>query len=193
MVAATSASTFSDFAQSWSHISGYHATITVFEREGKRTDNRVLTYEFSKPSHAVMHVLSGKDAGATLTWNGGPTLIGKKGHGFMSMFTKTFRLHDPTVTTVRGSSIDELSYASILRHLEQNREHLKDYPSNVIDGAPTRAISFVATSPATDAGLSREEFIFSQNTHLPIRVLGFEGKLLVRQVDFSHVTFVPQH
>jgi hypothetical protein len=64
----------------------------------------------------------------------------------------TALLHDPLVTTLRGSSIDQLSFGAI-----------------------------------PDAGLTREVVELSAQTHLPLRVLGYEGSTLVRRIDFSNV------
>jgi len=185
MVGPASTSVLDDFAQAWMSISAYHVTVSVFEQRNSDTYNRVLAYQFEKPSHAVMRVVSGKNAGATLTWNGGDTLVARKGSGLMSMFTKTFSIHDPIVTTLRGSSIDELSYGAILARLQQHQQQIMESRSEAIEGVPTVTLSLVSASALAPMSLNREDIIFSQKSHLPIRVLDFEENALVRQVDFQ--------
>jgi hypothetical protein len=63
-----------------------------------------------------MHVLSGPNAGVAVVWGGGTTVIAHRGSGLAAMFKKTFALHDPQATTIRGSSIDQLSFGAILLH-----------------------------------------------------------------------------
>jgi hypothetical protein len=55
------------FAQAWASIAAYSATVTVFERKGTQVENLVLNYSFRKPSSVMVHVVSGPNAGGTLT------------------------------------------------------------------------------------------------------------------------------
>ncbi len=175
------------FAGAWAGITGYSATVTIFDQKGTQTQNVVFDYIFSKPSNVTVHVIAGPNAGVTLTWNGGQTVVARRGSGLAAMFKRTFSLHDPLVTTLRGSSIDQLSFGAILAHGEQEAGSLSAGPGEVIDGIPTNAVTLALAASAADAGLTREVVELSRATHLPMRVLGYEGSALVRKVDFSNI------
>lgn len=175
------------FASAWSRITAYSATITVFERKGEQVQNLVFDYAFRKPSGATLHARLGPNAGATLLWNGGSTIVGQRGSGLAGLFKKTLPLHDPLVTTIRGSSVDELSFGAILAHAEQMPGTISEFSGEIIGGLATDAVTLIPAVPDSNAALSREVVEISTTTHLPARILGYEGALLVRKVEFSNV------
>jgi hypothetical protein len=138
-----------------------------------------------------VRVIKGPNAGVTLKWGGGPTVQATRGGGlFAALFKRTISLHDPLVTTIRGSSIDELSYGAILAHAEQTAGTLSESPGDQIDDAATDSLTLIPRDPAADTGFTREVIDISTATQLPIRILAYEGTTLVRKIDFSNV--VPQ-
>jgi outer membrane lipoprotein-sorting protein len=175
------------FANAWAGIKGYSATITVYERKGGVIQNMFLDYTFRKPSSATMSVIRGPNAGVTLVWNGGSTVVAHKGSGLTAMFKRTFPLHDPQVTTIRGSSIDQLSFSAILAHALQTAGPISQSPGPTISGVVTDAVTLIPAKPANDTGLTREVVEISRTTHFPVVVLGYAGQTLVRTVDFSNV------
>lgn len=177
------------FARTWTNITAYSATITVFERKGTTTQNAVFDYTFHKPSTATVHYNSGPNSGVTAVWNGGNSVVAHRGSGLTALFKKTFALHDPAVTTIRGSSIDQLSFAAILAHAQDTPGPTSQSTGPVIDGVTTEAITLIPTSSGADAELTREIVDISTTTNLPLRVLGYEGETLVRQIDFSSIKF----
>jgi hypothetical protein len=183
----SAAQDLNSFAQAWASIAAYSATVTVFERKGTQVENLVLNYSFRRPSSVMAHVVSGPNAGGTLTWDGGATVVARRGTGLAALFKKTFSLHDPGVTTIRGSSIDQLSFGAILAQAQQGGGTLSEAGPDVIDGVATDAVTLVPADPAADAGLTREVVELSAVTHLPVRLLGFEETTLVREIDFSKV------
>jgi hypothetical protein len=72
------------------------------------------------------------------------------------LFKKTMSLQDPQVTTIRGSSIDQLSFGAILAHGQQTPGTLSRGPGDVINGVATDAVTLITADPAADAGLTRE-------------------------------------
>jgi hypothetical protein len=180
-------SAWAAFRHTWATITGYSATVTLFERKGTRVQNSVFSYTFSKPSSATVHFTKGTNAGATVVWGGGSTVVAHRGAGLMGMFKKKFSLHDPRVMTIRGSSIDELSFAAILTHSQGTAGIVSQRPGPMIGGVPTEAVTLVPTSPATDAGLTREIVDISTTSGLPMRIYGYEGATLMRRVDFANV------
>lgn len=184
----TRSSTLSAFERAWSGVQAYTATITLFEKQGSKVQRAVYTYTFSKPSQATLHVVSGASAGDTLRWDGGTTVVASHGSGLLSIIKKKFSLHDPSVTTIRGSSVDELSFGAILAHAQSIRGTLRPGAITTVDGVATQPLTLIPALNASDAGYTREVVALSTTTHLPVRVLGYSGRTLVREVTFSQVT-----
>ncbi len=175
------------FTNAWAGVKGYSATDTVYERKGTVIQNMVFTYTFSKPSSATMTVIRGPNAGGTLVWSGGSTVVAHKGTGLTAMFKRTFSLHDPQVTTIRGASIDQLSFSAILAHGLDTAGPITQKPGPVISGVATDTVTLIPAKSANDTGLTREVIEISRTTHFPVAVLGYAGQTLVRTVDFSNV------
>lgn len=179
------------FEGAWTGISGYTATVTVFERRGDEVQNVAFAYTFDKPSSATVHVIKGPNAGVTLVWNGGDSVIAHRGSGLAALFKKTMSLHDPLVRTIRGSSIDQLSFAAILAHAQNTAGPVSESFGPVIDGVPTADVTLIPASSTTNTGLTREVVDISLSTSLPVRVLGYNETTLVRQIDFTNVRVKP--
>jgi outer membrane lipoprotein-sorting protein len=175
------------FSRAWADIVGYSATVTIFEKKGTQVQHVVFDYNFRKPSRATVHVVQGPNAGVTLVWNGGSTMAAHRGSGFIAQFKRTVSLHDPLVTTIRGSSIDQLSFGAILTHAQQTAGAVSQSRGPRIGGVTTEAVTLIPTSSASDAGLTHEVVDISTSTHFPMRVLGYNGGTLVRSIDFSNV------
>jgi len=175
------------FKEAWANITAYRTTITIFEQKGTEVQNVVFDYNFRKPSSATVRCVTGPSAGITLEWSGGDTVVAHRG-GLLAFFKKTHSLHDPQVVTIRGSSIDQLSFGAFLTHSRGTPGTISQAAGPTILGIPTEAVILVPTSSVTDTGLTREIVDLSKPTNLPLRVLGYDGDALVRQIDFSDVT-----
>lgn len=175
------------FKDAWTNITAYSTTATIFEQNGTQTQNSIVDYTFRKPSSATLHVIKGFVTGVTLVWNGGDTVVAYRGKGLLAFFKRTLSLHDPQAETIRNSSIDKLSFAAIFSHARDMPGSLSQDFGPMILGIPTEAVTFIPTSSVADSGLSREIVDLSTISHLPLRLLGYEGKTLVRQVDFSNI------
>ena len=180
--------TLEQFASAWAGVSAYTAAIAVFERKDAQTQNVALDYAFRKPASVTVHVNAGPNAGVTMVWSGGASVVAHRGSGFAALFKKTLSLHDPQATTIRGSSIDQLSFGAILAHAQQEAGTLTEAPQAAVDGGNVEAVTLMSADPATNAGLTREIVEISTSTHLPVRVIGYAGTNLVRQIEFSNVS-----
>ena len=163
----------------------------VFERQGTEVQSSVPEYTFCKPSSATVHFTEGANAGVTVVWNGGNTVVAHRGTGLMALFKKTFSLHDPRVTTIRQSSIDQLSFASILAHAQSTPGMVSQDVGPPILDIPTEAITLIPTSSVDGTGTTREVVDISVPKGLPLRILAYEGDTLVRQIDFSNMILRP--
>lgn len=174
------------FARAWAGITAYTATVTVFEQKGAQSQNRVLNYTFRTPSDVTVQIVGGQDAGATLLWSGGSDVVAHHSSGLTGMFKKTLSLHDPQATTIRGSSIDELTFGNILAHAQRTPGKVSEASGPAI-GGPTDAVTLIPDDAEANAGYTREVVDLSKNTHLPARVLGYQGDMRVRKIDFSNI------
>jgi len=180
---------WSAFAGAWAGIVAYSATVTAFERADARAETLVVDYRFRKPSNVTARIVSGPNPGAVLVWDGGPTMSAHLGSGLMYVLQKKLSLHDPSAISPRGSSIDQLSFAYVLNHGQSTPGTVAQRPGEVIDGVATQAVEIVPLVPADDGGLTREVVELSPTTHLPVRILGYEGSTLVRKIDFANINF----
>jgi hypothetical protein len=178
------------FERAWANIDSYSATVTSFEQQGADVQNWVFDYTFRKPASATVHYNKGPNAGVTVVWSGGDTVVAHRG-GLLALFKRSFGLHDPTVTTIRGSSIDQLSFGAILEHGNRIAGTVSESAGPTILSVPTAAVTLIPDSPAADAWLTQEVVDISTVTNLPMRVLGYEGTTLARQVDFTNVRVEP--
>jgi hypothetical protein len=174
------------FSIAWDAVTAYSATVTVFEQHGAAVQNVVFSYTFRRPSTVTVDVVGGPNNGVSLLWKGGPTLTAHRS-GLASAFKETLSLHDAKVTTIRGSSIDELSFARILAHAQQTAGAISQSSGPLINGVATDTVTLIPAKAATDAGYTREIIEISRATHLPLRIMGYQGATLVRKVDFVSV------
>ena len=174
------------FDKAWSRVKTYNATIAVFERQGMQTQSTTLDFSFAQPSKIEVRVLAGANKGARLEWGGGDTVLVRRGSGLLSLMKKTVSLHDSLVTTIRGSAITQLGFGQILEHTRQPGV-LTQTHGDVIEGVATEKVTLIPTHPLADGRLTREVIELSTTTHLPTRVLGFEGTTLVRTIDFRNI------
>jgi len=185
--ASRSPSALSAFRNAWAAVTAYNATITIFEQKGANVQNVVFKYTFRKPLTVTVDVVGGPNNGVSLQWSGGTTVSAHRS-GAAGMFKKTLSLHDPQVTTIRGSSIDELSFNQILAHAQGTPGTISQGPGATINDVPTEAVTLTPAHPASNAGYTREIVEISKTTHFPLRVLGYQGSTLVRKIDFVDVT-----
>ncbi|HTX58788.1 MAG TPA: hypothetical protein VMH02_03850 [Verrucomicrobiae bacterium] len=170
------------FATAWAATNGYRTHIQCYSVKGSQTRTSTYEYTFTKPSSISMSIVSGPSAGNTVTWNGGNTVTAGRG-----MFKKSFSLTDPTVTSLRGATIVELSFGSILQHAQQTKGTLSA-STTTLDGTPVNLLNLDVADPATDNGLSREALYLSASTNLPVRIDGYEGSQLVNSCTFTATT-----
>ncbi len=118
-------------------------------------------------------------------------MVAHRGSGLSALFKKTFSLHDPQTTTLRGSSIDQLSFGAILDHAADTEGTIEQVDGPMIDGVATDEVRLVPSNVVINTGLTLEVVDLSKSTHLPQSLLGYEGAVLVRKIDFSNVVIQP--
>jgi hypothetical protein len=181
---AASGGALDGFAKAWSGLHGYNATIQLFEAKGGSSEHAVFAYSFTKPATVTMHVNQGPNSGATVKWTGGSTVYASKSGAFGITMGKNVSLDDPMVSSLRGYSVSDLSFAGILSHAQQTAGSLST-GSTTLSGTPVTAVTLNVANPAQDNGMTREVLYLSQSTQLPLRVDGFTGNQLVRMYRFT--------
>jgi hypothetical protein len=177
--------TLEAFQAACAALSGYSAKVTAFERKGDEAEVVVFDYTFHRPSLVSIQVLRGATAGVRLAWSGGPTVTARRGAGPIGLFRRSLPLRDPSLLSPRGSSIDELSFGRILAHALQTPGTIVEGPRGSVNGIPTVSLVFTPANPAADRGYTRETVDLSAAGHLPVRISGYEGSTVVRQIDFG--------
>lgn len=175
------------FERALAPVIAYSATISIFEAKGGSAGTTVSKYTFRKPSTVTVDVVGGPNDGASLLWKGGDTVSVRRGAGLVGLFGKTLPLHDPLVTTSRGSSIDEISFGRILEHGRAMAGRITEKPGPTIGAVPTVTVTLIPSDAASNSGYTRETIDISTATHLPLRILGYDGPNLVRKIDFADV------
>lgn len=171
------------FANALDAVTGYHTTINTFEAKGSETRLSTFDFRFTKsPPSITMGIVKGPNAGATVRWSGGTSVSAGKG-----MFRKNVALTDSLVTSLRGYTIVDLTFGSILKHAESTPGTLEQR-SMQLGSTTVDAITLDVKTPSEDDGMTREVLYLSPATHLPVRIDGFTGSTLVRSYSFESTT-----
>jgi len=184
LVALNSTPALGEFAQAWASVHQYTATIQLYEQKGTNTEHAVFAYTFTKPSSLTMHVQQGPNSGATVVWSGSKTVVATKTGAFGISGSKTVSLHDSLVTSIRGSTVKDLSFGSILAHAKKTPGTIEQGPGVIAD-QPVDVVTLTVTDPSKDRGLTREILYLSKATHFPVRVDGYDGSQLVQSLQFA--------
>jgi hypothetical protein len=178
------------FGRTWAALNGYGARVAAFERNGAQAQTLIVDYTFRKPTSVTAHIIQGPNPGAIVVWNGGPTMQAHLGGGLLYGLSRTLSLHDPSAESPRGSSLDELSYAYVLRHGSTTAGIVTQTLGETIGGVATDAVTLVPADPAADGGLTREVVEIATTTHLPMRILGYTGTTLVRDIEYAKLALL---
>ncbi len=164
-------------------IKDYTETVTAHEVKDGKTQDRVYRFFFAKPALARSEIVSGPGAGGEAVWQGGDTVRGHQG-GFLKMIKLTIGIDDARATDLRGKRIDAAFFPSIVSSFEGVGK-IEETPGPVVDGAPTDAETVVPPDPAKVRGLTKDTFLISRATHLPVEHLGYVGTQLVEDERFT--------
>ena len=172
----------SSFSRAVSTLNGYNTSINLFEAKGSSTWLATFSYSYSKPNSVNVHIDKGNNAGKDVSWGGGSSVRAGRG-----MFSKNVALTDPLVTSLRGYTVVDLSFPSILHHAE-NTEGKMSESTGELSGKPAQLLILSVANPAGDDGMTREILYLDPFSHLPLRIDGFIGSTLVRSYTFSATT-----
>ena len=174
------------FAQSWSALPGYRATLTMHETAGTAVQDRTYDFTFAKPHHATIVVSAGPGRGGREEWDGGDTVVASPPGVFSHMHVK-LPLKDARLATLRGDTIAMASFGWVLDHL-QTAGTVTQHAGPAIDATATSELTLAIADPAKSGGYTRDVVDVSQASGLPVRIQRYIGADLVKTITYSNVT-----
>jgi outer membrane lipoprotein-sorting protein len=183
---ARAAASLDSFASAWGSVNNYAVTMSMYETKGTESQRRTYSYEYKKPNYARIQILSGPGQGNIAVWDGGDTVSGSK-VGMFAGFKKSFSITDPAVTTLRGDTIDQASFAWILQHIQTTKGDLATAAGPTIENQQTTQLSLRVADPASNGGITYEVVFLSNTTNLPVRVWRYAGADVVKQITFTNL------
>jgi hypothetical protein len=179
------------FSTAWAAVHDYSENIVTHEttNDGKQTQDRTYSYEFVKPTSALIQITDGPGKGGGAAWHGGDQVKGHQG-GFLSGIKMMIPKSDPRATSLRGDQIEVASFGYDLDHFMNTPGTLSEAPGPTLDGQATTAVT-LTPSPAEANGVTREVLDISNSTHLPVKREQYVGAALVKSEEFKDVKLNP--
>jgi len=173
------------FVRTMGRIDGYSDTVVAHEVAGERVEDRTYHVTYAKPGLARSEIIAGPGRGSVAVWDGGDTVRGHVG-GLLAGIKITVGIGDHRATDIRGKTIASGYFPAIVR-LYATSGALSESP-----GAPgTTVVTFVPRDPAAERGLTREDIVLSDATHLPLEHAGYQNGVLVERERFEDYTIDP--
>lgn len=175
------------FAKAYENVNDYTLTDTIAEQsnDGSKSEQRVFSYKFLRPTNAVARVVSGRGSGSAAAWHGGDKVKGHVG-GFFSGIKLTLSINDPRATSMRGHTIDEATFSYTLASLLATPGILREAPGPTFEGVPTTAVTLERAQPTAD-GVTKSTLFLSDDTHLPVKRETYAGSTIVITEQYSDV------
>jgi outer membrane lipoprotein-sorting protein len=165
----TSEQWLNKFQTAWDATHTYTATLTAREVLNGKTQDRVYTLAFQKPTSARLNITGGDGKGSVAVWQGGDTVRGHKG-GFLSMIKLTLNIHNPQATSLRGTTIAQSYFGSQLDHMKATKWKSADV---TVDG-DNATINGVPEDPSQDDGIVKEVMTLGANG-LPVELIQYDA------------------
>lgn len=173
------------FVETFARLHDYSDTVTAHEIAGSRVEDRTYHVVYARPGMARSEIVAGAGRGSVAVWQGGDTVRGHLG-GFLSGIKLTVGIDDRRAVDLRGETITSGYFPLVARDFVRDGT-LSEAPGP--DG--TTVVTFVPRDPAAERGLTREEIVLSDATHLPQEHLGYVNGALVERQRFSNFVLDP--
>jgi len=179
------------FGTAWAAVHDYSETIIAHEttNDAKQSQDRTYSYEFVKPTSALIQITDGPGKGGGAAWHGGDQVKGHQG-GLFSGMKLMISKSDPRATSLRGDQIDVASFGYELDHFLNTPGTLSEAPGPALEGQATMAVTLEA-SPAEANGVTKEVLDISTTTHLPVKREQYAGAALVKSEEFKDLKLNP--
>lgn len=181
--AATAPPAIEAFESAFAKVNDMTYELHSHESKGSATQDRVYHYWFMKPHFAKTLIQSGDGRGAGGVWAGGDQVSGHQG-GFLSGIHLKIGLHDGRAVSLRGYTIPEGLPQSIVATYEHVKGELKQSVGGRINGVQTDLLDLKVSDPASNNGISEQKLYLSQETHMPLRQILYDGSAAVLDQSF---------
>ena len=168
--------TIAKMKATWESVHTYECTVTVHEAKGDSVQDRVYLVRFEKPTQTRVDIVNGDGRGTAAIWNGGDRVRGHQG-GFLSIIRLSVGIHSKLATDLRGSTIAEANFGSLIAHLES-----LDPSAERVTMSHGRIVFVVEPDPpAHDNDVTKEVYILAPNW-LPMEFYEYAEDKVVRHV-----------
>jgi outer membrane lipoprotein-sorting protein len=171
----------SRYKAAWNNLQTYTCTYAAHEESGSRSQDQIYNSWFSKPHDARLEIVSGAGRGGVAVWRGGDAVRAHRG-GLMAFVKLRLNIHDPRVTSLRGTTIADANFGALYKHLAG----LKTKSLAVMDSGGRTTITAILADPAADHYVTREVVVLGGND-LPVAYGQWEGNRQVKRVIYSNV------
>lgn len=170
------------FQTAWDATNTYTAMLTAREVQSGKTQDRVYTLAFQKPTSVRLDITGGDGKGSAAVWQGGDTVRGHKG-GFLSMFKLNLNIHDKQATSLRGSTIAQSYFGSQLDHMKS----VKWKSTAVTVDGDNATIAAVPDDPSQDDGIVKEVMTLGANG-LPVELIQYDAPdTIAKDIKYTDV------
>jgi len=173
---------FARFQTAWNGVDTYTARITTHEALNGKSQDRVYTIDFQKPTNVRLDITGGDGKGSAAVWQGGDTVRGHQG-GFLSMLKMNLNIHAHLATSIRGTTIAQSYFGAQLDHLKTVKWKSTDVSVN----GDNDTITAIPADPTQDDGIVKEVMTLGANG-LPVELIQYDGPdSLAKDVKYSDV------
>jgi len=168
--------TIAKMKATWESVHTYECTARVHEAKGDSVQDRTYLVRFERPTQTRVDIIAGDGRGSVAVWNGGDKVRGHQG-GFLSIIRLNVGIHSKFATDLRGTTITEANFGSLIAHLES----LDPSVEHVTKAAGKIVLVVKLNTPSTGNDVSKEIYILAPNW-LPIEYYEFAENKVVRHV-----------
>ena len=171
-------------SDNYDKLRNFRCVLTKFEKLGVKSDVRVYKYSFAKPRLIRMDIIKGKNKGSVAVYKNGK-VCARRG-GIFKPFVITCELTDKKVTSMRGGTITESDWQSIVEKLKSYRKDNK-LRSMGIQERGGRSAYLLAIDGIKEDGITARKLWIDASTFLPLGSETYEAKTLVNCMDYSDI------
>ena len=172
----TPQATIEKMKATWNSIHTYEARVTVHEAKGTISQDRVYWVRFERPTQTRVDIVDGDGRGSAALWNGGDRVRGHQG-GMLSFIKLNVDMRSKFATDLRGCTIDEANFGSLVAHLESIKRSSERV--TVVNG---KVVLVVETDPpAPSNNVTKEVYVLAPNW-LPLEFTEYTKDKIVRHV-----------
>jgi len=171
-------------SDNYAKLDNFQCLLTKFERLGSKTDLRVYKYSFMKPRIIRMEIIKGKNKGSTAVYKNGS--VRARHGGIFKPFVATCKITDRMVTSLRGGTITESDWLSIVDKLKAYRQDNKLKIEGIRERGGRKAY-LLAIDGLDEDGITARKLWIDASSFLPVASETYEGKILVNSMDYSDI------